>query len=125
MVDQRSDMIEETVGLQLRQLRQWYDIVARGVEPGSDAQDCLERVAVAIDVFNDSLSRDDTDSTIKTFDAAVASLKVAAAARPRREGKHGAPDDLDDASVSKTSAPSQTKPIEDHHNAPASDSGAH
>ena len=125
MVDQRSKMMEETVGPQLKQLRQWYDVVARGVEPGSEAQDCLDQVVVAIDIFNDALSRDDTDGIIQTFDAAVASLKVAAAARPRREGKPGAPDDRDDASVSKASAHSLTKPIGDQDNASASDSRGH
>ena len=87
MVDQRSKIMEETVGPQLKQLRQWYDVIAEGVEPGSEAQDCLDRVVVAIDIFNDSLSRDDTDSIIKTFDAALTALKVAAAARPRPEEK--------------------------------------
>ncbi len=122
MVDQRSEMMQETVGPQLKQLRQWYDVVARGVEPESEAHDCLGRVVVAIDVFIDSLSRDDTDRTIKTFDAAVASLKVAAAARSRREGKPVGPDDRDDANVSKASAHSLTKPIGEEDNAPASDS---
>jgi hypothetical protein len=93
MVDQKSEIMEETAGPQLKQLRQWYDVVARGVEPGSEASDCLERTVVAIDIFNNSLSREDTDRTIKTFDVAVASLKVAAAARPRREGKPVASDD--------------------------------
>jgi hypothetical protein len=80
----RDEMVEETFGPQLEQLRQWYDVVARGVEPGSDAHDCLERFVVAVDVFNDSTARDDTDHIIKTFDAAVALLKDAASARPRR-----------------------------------------
>jgi hypothetical protein len=93
MVDQTNEMMEETVGPQLKQLRQWYDVVARGVEPGSAAYDCLERAVVAIDVFHNSLSREDTGHAIKTFDVAVASLKVAAAARPRRERKPVAPDD--------------------------------
>ena len=84
MVDRRDEMVEETFGPQLEQLRQWYDVVARGVEPGSEAHDCLERFVVAVDVFNDSTARDDTDHIIKTFDAAVALLKDAASARPRR-----------------------------------------
>ncbi len=124
MVDQRSKMMEETVGPQLKQLRQWYDVVARGVEPGSEAQDCLDQVVVAIDIFNDSLSRDDTDCIIQTFDAAVTSLKVATAARPRREGKPVVPDDQSDASVSKASVQSLPKTIGEQDNAPASDSGA-
>jgi hypothetical protein len=77
-------MVEETFGAQLKQLRQWYDVVSRGVEPGSEAHDCLERFVVAVDVFNDSTARDDTDHIIKTFDTAVALLKDAASARPRR-----------------------------------------
>jgi hypothetical protein len=84
MVERRGEMVEETFGPQLEQLRQWYDVVARGVEPGSEAHDCLERFVVAVDVFNDSTARDDTDHIIKTFDAAVALLKDAASARPRR-----------------------------------------
>jgi hypothetical protein len=84
MVDRRDEMVKETFGPQLEQLRQWYDVVARGVEPGSEAHDCLERFVVAVDVFNDSTARDDTDHIIKTFDAAVALLKDAASARPRR-----------------------------------------
>jgi hypothetical protein len=77
-------MVEETFEPQLKQLKHWYDVVARGVEPGSEAYDCLERYVIAIDAFNDSTARDDTDHITKTFDAAVALLKDAAAARPRR-----------------------------------------
>lgn len=84
MVERRNEMVEETCGPQLEQLRQWYDVVARGVEPGSEAHDCLERFVVAVDVFNESTARDDTDHIIQTFDAAVALLKDAASARPRR-----------------------------------------
>ena len=84
MVGRRDEMVKETFEPQLEQLRQWYDVVARGVELGSEAHDCLERFVVAVDVFNDSTARDDTDHIIKTFDAAVALLKDAASARPRR-----------------------------------------
>ena len=84
MVDKRNEMVEETCGPQLEQLMQWYDVVARGVEPGSEAHDCLERFVVAVDVFNESTARDDTDHIIQTYDAAVALLKNAALARPRR-----------------------------------------
>lgn len=84
MVESRDAMVEEACGPQLEQLRQWYDVVARGVEPGSEAHDCLERFVVAVEVFNDATARDDTDHIIQTFDAAVALLKDAASARPRR-----------------------------------------
>jgi hypothetical protein len=77
-------MVEATLAPQLEQLRQWYDVVARGVEHGSEAHDCLERYAAAVDVFNDLMTRGDADDIIKTYDTAVALLKVAAAARPRR-----------------------------------------
>ena len=40
MVGRRDEMVKETFGPQLEQLRQWYDVVARGVEPGSEAHDC-------------------------------------------------------------------------------------
>lgn len=80
----KGDMVEETFGPQLKQLWQWYDVVARGVEPGSEAHDCLERFVVAVDVFNDTIARDDTDHIIETLDTAVSLLKDAAAARPRR-----------------------------------------
>lgn len=83
-MNKSGNMVAAGVGPQLEQLRQWYDIVARGVEQGSEAQDCLERVVVAVDAFNDSVARDDPDDLVKTFDIAVALLKVAAAARPRR-----------------------------------------
>ncbi len=79
----RGEMVETTFRPNLEQLRQWYDIVARGVEPGSEAHECLERFVVAVDVFNDAISQDDTDYMIKTFDTAVALLKDAASARPR------------------------------------------
>lgn len=79
-----ANRMEETFGPQLDQLWQWYDIVARGVEPESEADDCLERFVVAVDVFNGAIAQDDTDHIMETFDAAVALLKDAAAARPRR-----------------------------------------
>jgi hypothetical protein len=77
-------MVEETYGPQLQQLWPWYDVVARGVEPGSEAHVCLERFVVAVDAFNDSIARDDTGHIRETFDTAVALLKDAASARPRR-----------------------------------------
>jgi hypothetical protein len=80
----QGEVLEETFGPQLDQLWQWYNVVARGVEPGSEAHACLERFVVAVDVFNDSTARADTDRMIKTFDMAVEVLKDAAAARPRR-----------------------------------------
>ena len=76
-------IVEETFGPQLDQLWQWYDVVARGVEPGSEAHARLERFVVAVGVFNDSMARDDTDHIRATFDTAVALLQDAAAARPR------------------------------------------
>ena len=76
-------MVEETYGPQLEKLRQWHDIVARGVEPESEAHECLERFVAAVDVFNDAIAENDVDYIIKTFDTAVALLKDAAAARPR------------------------------------------
>ncbi len=79
----RGEMVESTFRPKLEQLRQWYGIVARGVEPGSEAHECLERFVVAVDVFNDAIAQDDTDHMIKTFDTAVALLKDAASARPR------------------------------------------
>jgi hypothetical protein len=79
----KGKMVEETFGSQLDQLWQWYDVVARGVEPGSEAHECLERFVVAVGVFNDSMARDDTDHIIETFDTAVALLQNAASARPR------------------------------------------
>lgn len=81
----KGEMVEATFRPKLEQLRQWYGIVARGVEPGSEAHECLERFVVAVDVFNDAISQDDTDHMIKTFDTAVALLKDAASARPRCE----------------------------------------
>jgi hypothetical protein len=80
----QGEVREETFGPQLDQLRQWYEVVARGVEPGSEAHECLERFVVAVDVFNDATARDDTDRMIETFDMAVEVLKGAASARPRR-----------------------------------------
>ena len=77
-------MVEETFRPQLDQLWQWYGVVARGVEPGSEAHECLERFVVAVDVFNNSMADDDTDRIVETFDTAVALLKDAASARPRR-----------------------------------------
>jgi hypothetical protein len=80
----QGEVLEETFGPRLDQLREWYDIVARGVEPGSEAHTCLQRFVVAVDVFNNSTARDDTDHMIETFNMAVEVLKEAAAARPRR-----------------------------------------
>lgn len=77
-------MVEEPFGPKIEPLWQWYDIVARGVEPGSEAHECLERFVVAIDVCNDSTARDGTDHMIETLETAVALLKDAALARPRR-----------------------------------------
>jgi hypothetical protein len=79
----KGDMVQETFEPKLKQLWEWYDIVARGVDPGSEAHECLTRFVAAVDVFNDSIARDDTDRMIKTFDTAVALLKDAASARPR------------------------------------------
>ena len=76
-------MVEEAYGPQLKQLRQWHDVVARGVEPASEAQECLERFIAAVDVFNDAIAHNDVDYIIETYDTAVALLKAAAAARPR------------------------------------------
>lgn len=80
----KGDVVEKTFGPRLDQLWHWYDVVARGVEPGSEAHTCLERFVVAVDLFNDSTVRDDTDRMIETFDMAVELLKNAALARPRR-----------------------------------------
>lgn len=80
----KGDMIEETFGPRLDQLWHWYDVVARGVEPGSAAHECLEQFVVAVDIFNDATVRDDTDRIIETFDMALDLLKNAALARPRR-----------------------------------------
>jgi hypothetical protein len=80
----QGEMVETTFRPKLEQLGQWYRIVARGVEPGSEAHACLERFVTAVDVFNDAIARDDTDHMIQTFDTAVALLKDAASARPRR-----------------------------------------
>ena len=79
----KGNRVEDTFGPKLEQLWQWYDVVARGVEPGSEAHNCLEQFVAAVEVFNDSTVRDDTDHIIKTYDAAVALLKDAASARPR------------------------------------------
>jgi hypothetical protein len=79
----KGDMVKKTFGPQLEQLWQWYDVVARGVEPGSEARKCLDQFIVAIDDFNDSMTQDDTDHIIETFDTAVALLKDAASARHR------------------------------------------
>lgn len=79
----KAKMVEETYGPQLDQLQQWYDVVARGVEHGSEAYDCLERFAIAVDVLNHWIALDDTDNVIEAFDMAVDLLKGAAAARPR------------------------------------------
>lgn len=80
----KGNVAEETFGPRLDQLWRGYNIVARGVEPGSEAHECLERFVVALDLFNDSTARDDTDFMIATFDRAVDLLKNAALARPRR-----------------------------------------
>ncbi len=79
----RVEMVETTFRPKLEQLRQWYGIVARGVESGSEAHEYLERFVVAFDTFNDAIAQDDTDHMIHTFDMAVALLKDAASARPR------------------------------------------
>jgi hypothetical protein len=79
----QGEMVETTFRPKLEQLWQWHAIVAKGVEPGSEAHACLERFVAAVDVFNDSIARDDTDHMIKTFDTAIALLKEAALARPR------------------------------------------
>lgn len=79
----QGEMVETTFRPKLDQLWQWYAIVARGVEPDSEAHECLERFVAAVDVFNDAIARDDTDHMIKTFDMAVVLLKEAALARPR------------------------------------------
>ena len=79
----KGEMAETTFRPKLEQLQQWYGIVARGVEPGSEAHECLERFVVAFNTFNDAIVQDDTDQMIETFDTAVALLKDAASARPR------------------------------------------
>lgn len=80
----KGDVVEETFSPRLDQLWHGYHIVARGVEPGSEAHECLERFVVAVDLFNDATVRDDTDFMVETFDRAVDLLKSAALARPRR-----------------------------------------
>jgi hypothetical protein len=79
----KAKMVEETYGPQLDQLQQWYDVVVRGVEHGSEAYECLNRFVIAVDVLNDWIALDDTDNVIEAFDMAVELLKDAAAARPR------------------------------------------
>ena len=76
--------MEETFAPQLKQLWQWYEVVSRGVEPESEADDYLEQFTIAVDVFDDAIAQGDTDYIIEVFDTAVALLKDAAAARPRR-----------------------------------------
>jgi hypothetical protein len=76
--------LEETFVSQLDQLRQWYEVVARGAEPSSEAYECLQQFVVAVDVVNDSTAQDNTDRMIEMFDTAVELLKDAASARPRR-----------------------------------------
>jgi hypothetical protein len=80
----KGQMVEETFGPQLKQLWQWYGVVAKGVEPGSEAHTCLERFVAAVDVVNNSIAADDTDRIIETFDTTLALLKDAALARHRR-----------------------------------------
>lgn len=80
----KGNMMEETFGPKLKQMWEWYEVVARGVEPGSEAHECLERFVAAVDVCNDSMAQNDTDHIIKTFNTAIALLKDAALARPRR-----------------------------------------
>ena len=77
-------IVEDTFRPKFEQLGQWYRVVARGVEPGSEAHEWLEQFVVAVDAFNDAITRDDTDHMIETFDTAIALLKAAALARPRR-----------------------------------------
>ena len=79
----KAKMVEETYGPQLDQLRQWHDVVVRGVEHGSEAYKCLERFAIVVDALNHWIVMDDTDKVIEAFDMAVDLLKDAAAARPR------------------------------------------
>ena len=79
----KAKMVEETYGPQLYQLQQWHDVVARGVEHGSEAYECLERFAIAVDDLNHWIAMDNTDNVIEAFDMAVDLLKDAAAARPR------------------------------------------
>ncbi len=76
-------MVEETYGPQLKKLRQWHYVVARGVEPESEAHECLERFVTAVGVFNDAIAQNDVDDIIRRFDTAVELLKGAAAARHR------------------------------------------
>lgn len=76
-------MVEETYGPQFEKLQQWHDVVARGVEPESEADKCLERFVAAVGFFNDAIAQNDVDDVIKTFDTAVELLKVAAEARHR------------------------------------------
>ena len=77
-------IVEDTFRPKFEQLGQWYRVVARGVEPGSEAHTWLKQFVVAVDAFNDAITRDDTDHMIETFDSAIALLKTAALARPRR-----------------------------------------
>ena len=77
-------IVEDTFRPKFEQLGQWYRIVARGVDPGSEAHEWLERFVVAVDAFNDAITRDETEQMIETYDTAIALLKTAALARPRR-----------------------------------------
>lgn len=79
----QANIVEKTYGPQLDQLQQWYNVVARGVEHGSEAHEYLERFSIAVDVLNHWITKDDTDNVIEAFDMAVDLLKGAAAARPR------------------------------------------
>jgi hypothetical protein len=79
----KAKMVEETYGPHLVQLQQWYDVVVRGVEQGSEADACLNRFIIAVDILNDWIAVDDTDNAIEAFDMAVELLKDATAARPR------------------------------------------
>lgn len=80
----KGDVMEETFGPRLDQLWYGYDVVAQGVESGSDAHECLERFVVAVDRFNDATVQNDTDDIIEKFDMALDLLKCAALARHRR-----------------------------------------
>ena len=80
----QGDVAEATFGPRLAQLWSGYDVVAQGVESGSEAHECLERFVVAVDLFNDATVQDDTDYIVERFDMAIDRLKCAALARHRR-----------------------------------------
>ena len=80
----KGGVVEETFGPQLDQLWSGYEVVAQGVEVGSEAHECLERFVIAVDLFNDATLQDDTDDIVERFDIAIDLLKRAALARHRR-----------------------------------------